>query len=145
VHCLVHCVFSTKGRAQLVSAEVQPRLWAYLGGIARSNGFVARAVGGVQDHTHILLSLPATMPISKAVQLLKGGSSKWVHDTMPNLRAFAWQDGYSAFSIGVSQVDDTVQYIANQVEHHRRVSFDDEYHAFLRKNGIRSGQGDGQR
>jgi len=81
VSALVHVVFSTKGRRKTISAQLQPKLWAYLGGIALRNGMTAVQVGGVTDHVHVLLILPATMPIAKAVQLLKGGSSKWIHDT----------------------------------------------------------------
>jgi putative transposase len=93
VSALVHVVFSTKGRRKTISADLQPKLWAYLGGIARRNGMTAVQVGGVADHLHVLLILPATMAIAKAVQLLKGGSSKWIHDTKG--KPFAWQDGES--------------------------------------------------
>ncbi|MFZ3213420.1 MAG: transposase [Terriglobales bacterium] len=76
ISALLHVVFSTKGRQKTISAQLQPKLWAYLGGIARRNGMTAVQVGGIADHVHVLLILPATMPIAKAVQLLKGGSSK---------------------------------------------------------------------
>jgi REP element-mobilizing transposase RayT len=78
---LVHCVFSTKGRRDSIAPNKQTQLWSYLGGIARKNGFKAIAIGGTGNHIHILLSIPATMPLAKAVQLLKGGSSKWMNDT----------------------------------------------------------------
>ena len=107
-----------------------------MGGIARDNKMKALAVGGVDDHVHMLLSLPSTLPISKAMQLIKGGSSKWIHDVFPTRRDFAWQEGYGAFSIGISQIDDTKQYIANQHEHHRVKSFEEEFLAFLEKHGI---------
>jgi len=89
-----------------MSAEIQDKLWPYLGGIAKTNGFRALAVGGTHDHVHILLSLPATLPVSKAVQLLKGGSSKWMNETLKT--DFRWQEGYGAFTLGVSQKPDTV-------------------------------------
>jgi hypothetical protein len=76
------------------------------------------------------------MPPSKAVQLLKGGSSKWIHQTFANQRLFAWQEDYGAFSVGISQVDDTLVYIANQADHHRQTTFQDEYRAFLTRHGI---------
>jgi REP element-mobilizing transposase RayT len=85
-----------------LSAEIRQRLWPYLGGVARDNCIKALAVGGVADHVHVLLSLPGTMSVAKAMQLLKGNSSKWIHETFPKLRGFAWQEGYAAFSIGVS-------------------------------------------
>ena len=86
---LFHCVFSTKQRRNTITADLQERLWPYFGGIARENKMKALAVGGIEDHVHILISLPSTMPISKAMQLIKGGSSKWVHDTFPKHHAFA--------------------------------------------------------
>jgi REP element-mobilizing transposase RayT len=107
-----------------------------MGGIARENQMKALAIGGVEDHVHILLSLPSTISVAKALQLIKGGSSKWVHDEFPRHHDFAWQEGYAALSIGISQVGDTERYIANQEEHHRTRSFEDEFLAFLKKHGI---------
>src|SRR5262245_3352918 len=93
------------------------------GGIARENKCHALAVGGVADHVHVLVSLPATIAFAKAVQLFKGGSSKWVHDTFPEHRHFEWQEGYGAFTIGMSQKETTIRYIQNQNEHHRQKTF----------------------
>jgi putative transposase len=134
--CLVHCVFSTKERRRLITPVLQERLWPYLGGIAREHKMKMLAVDGVEDHVHSLLSIPATLPIAKAVQLLKGNSSKWIHETFPDQRLFGWQEGYGAFSIGVSGVDETMAYIRNQKEHHRSRSFKEELIAFLDKHGI---------
>jgi REP-associated tyrosine transposase len=120
----------------MIPETLQERLWPYLGGIARENGMTALEVGGIEDHAHVLLSLPATTPIAKAMQLLKGGASKWVHDTFPEHRGFVWQAGYGAFSIGISQVEHTRRYIANQKEHHRRMTYQEELRAFLKKHGI---------
>jgi REP element-mobilizing transposase RayT len=131
---LVHCVFSTKGRQKTINEGLQPKLWAYLGGIARKNGFVVLMAGGTDDHVHILLSLPADIPVAKAVQLLKGGSSKWLNGIVGG--KFAWQEGYGAFSVGVSQKQGTIAYIQCQGEHHRRRSYEDEFLAFLKKHGI---------
>jgi REP element-mobilizing transposase RayT len=88
---LYHCVFATKAREPFLTLEIRERLWPYLGGIARENGMKALAVGGVADHIHLLVSLPATIPLSKAMQLLKGNSSKWIHETFPALHSFRWQ------------------------------------------------------
>ena len=134
--CLMHCVFATKERRPLIVPTLQQRLWPYLGGIARENGMKALEVGGVADHIHILLSLPATLALSKAIQLLKGNSSKWIHETFPEHQAFGWQEGYGAFSIGVSGVDDTVACIRGQEEHHRKHSFREEVEVFLKRHGI---------
>jgi putative transposase len=136
VNALFHCTFSTKGRRQLINTSLQERLWPYMGGIAREQGMKALAVGGVEDHAHVLLSLPATISVCQAMQLIKGASSKWIHDTFPEHRAFAWQEGYGAFSMAVSQVDDTVSYIRSQAEHHRKRTFQEEFLAFLRRHGI---------
>lgn len=134
--CFIHDVFSTRERRKLISTELRPRLWRYMGGIARENGMKALAVGGTDDHAHLLLSLPATLTVSKAIQLIKGGSSKWIHDTFPAHRTFAWPEGNGAFSVGVSGVPDTIKYIAHQEEHHRTRSFEEEFVAFLKKHGI---------
>jgi REP element-mobilizing transposase RayT len=131
---LHHCVFSTKERCPCITADLQARLWPFLGGIARDNHLKALAVGGVEDHVHVLLSLPATMAIAKAIQVLKAGSSLWIHETIPSHRGFAWQEGYGAFSLGVSQVEQTRSYIERQAEHHRKTTFQEEFLAFLKRH-----------
>jgi putative transposase len=85
---------------------------------------------------HMLVSLPATVSVAKAVQLLKGNSSKWIHETFSEMRSFEWQEGYGAFSIGVSAIDATVAYIRNQAEHHRKRTFREEFKAMLQKHGF---------
>jgi putative transposase len=107
-----------------------------MGGIARENNMAALAIGGVEDHVHLLLSIPSTLSISHAMQLVKGGSSKWVHDTFPKCKEFAWQEGYGAFTISISQIPDTKAYIGNQSEHHRTKTFQEEFLAFLGRHGI---------
>jgi len=132
---IVHCVFATKLRRILIPSDLKKRVWPYMAGIARQNKFKALAAGGMQDHAHILLSLPTTMNVAKAVQLIKGGSSKWINDHLPS-RSFDWQDGYSAFTIGISQLENTVRYIDTQEERHRKLSFDDELLRMLKRHGI---------
>ena len=132
---LFHCVFSTRERGKVIAPELQDRLWAYMGGIARENGMVALGVGGTEDHVHLLLSLPSTMTIAGAMQKIKGGSSLWLHETC-GLTGFEWQKGYGAFSIGVSQMAATVAYIAGQAEHHRKRDFQAEFLAILNQHGI---------
>ena len=134
--CLVHCVWSTKNREPYLTPDLRERLWPYLGGIARQNQMKALAIGGANDHVHMLVSLPATLSIAKAMQLLKGNSSKWSRETFPKMHFFAWQEGYGAFSVGVSGVDRTVAYIRNQAEHHRTRSFRQEYAAMLKTHGF---------
>jgi putative transposase len=133
---LVHCVFSTKERVRSLKPEVQPKLWSYMGGIARNHGFVALAVGGTEDHAHALLSLPPIMAVAKAVQLLKGSSSRWLHETHPDMKTFAWQQAYGAFSLSISHADDTIAYILNQSAHHAKRDFQQEFLAFLKKHGV---------
>jgi REP element-mobilizing transposase RayT len=136
VSALYHCVWSTKYRRMTIKPELRDRLWPYLGGIARKHKIKALAIGGVEDHVHMLLSIPATIEIAKAIQLIKGGASKWVHDSFPEFQEFGWQEGYGAFSIGISQTDDTIVYIDKQAQHHRRRTFQEEFIAFLEKHGM---------
>ena len=117
ISCLVHIVFATAERRPIIHDEIRPRLHAYIGGIARENEMAAIAVGGVADHIHVLLSLPRTISVAKAVQLLKGGSSKWLNENFPEANGFSWQEGYAAFSIGISQREKTMAYIQGQSEH----------------------------
>src|SRR5580698_4863623 len=131
-----HCVFSTKERRPLITPALRERLWPFLGGIARQNKMKAIEVGGVEDHVHILLSTPATMPIAKALQLIKGGSSKWVHETFPEHRFFEWQVKYAAFSVSVSQLDNIIRYIKGQKEHHKKMTFQEEFLALLKKHHV---------
>ena len=132
----MHCTFSTKERYPFIDSELEFRLWPYIGGIARENRMKALAIGGTLDHLHALLSLPSTMSFAKAVQLIKGGSSKWVHDTFPVCKKFEWQEGYGAFSVSASQVQRTVAYIQAQKEHHRKRTFQEEFLDLLDKHGI---------
>ena len=136
VSCLMHCVFSTRHRHKIIEPDLQQRLWPFIGGIARENNIKVLAIGGTEDHVHILLSLPTTIPVAKAIQLIKGGSSKWIHETFPAHRNFAWQEGYGAFSLGISQIETTVAYIRNQREHHRKKTFEEEFLTFLERHGI---------
>ena len=96
-----------------------------MGGIARTNGFVAIAVGGTENHAHVLLGIPASLPVAKAVQLIKAGSSKWLRE-QKGLRLFSWQEAYGAFTIGGSQVAKMISYIQNQPAHHKKRAFEEE-------------------
>jgi putative transposase len=136
VSAYFHCVFSTKERRRLITPDLRERLWPFLGGIARQNKMKALEIGGVEDHVHILLSLPATITVSKAMQLIKGSSSKWVHETFPEHRQFAWQEEYGAFSVSVSQLEKTVEYIREQPEHHRKMTFQDEFLVLLKRHRV---------
>jgi REP element-mobilizing transposase RayT len=131
-----HVIFSTKNREPWISRDIEERLWRFLGGIARENGMKALQIGGMPDHVHLALALPPTQTVSKALQLLKGGSSKWIKDALPDLRGFAWQDGYAAFCVSKSNLPEVIAYIQNQREHHRTKSFHDEFLSFLKRHEI---------
>jgi len=131
-----HCVFSTKERRPFITPGLRDRLWPFLGGIARQNKMQAAEIGGVEDHVHILLSLPSVMAVAKAMQLIKGGSSKWIHETFPQQREFAWQEEYGAFSVSMSQLDRTIAYIRRQEAHHRKMTFQEEFLALLKKHRV---------
>jgi putative transposase len=131
----VHCVFSTKNRDRLIPPEMQPRLWSFMAGIAQQNGITPIEIGGFDDHAHILIAVPPTMTLAKAMQLIKSGSSKWCNQNFVKGK-FEWQAGYSAASVSTSLLDQTKTYIRNQRQHHRKRNFAEEWQMFLRKNGF---------
>lgn len=131
-----HLVFSTKNREPWIDPSIEGRVWAFLGGVARQNKFKALQIGGTENHVHLLLGVPPSVGVSKAVQLIKGGSSMWMKSEFPGKRGFAWQDGYAAFSVSKSVVPEVIEYIQNQREHHRAKTFEEEYVAFLKKHEI---------
>ena len=130
----VHVIFSTKERRKCLADDLQPKLWAYMAGIAHNQGFEAKTVGGVRDHVHVLLVLPPSMPLAKAVQFLKGSSSKWINETADE--RFAWQQGYGAFSVSASHTSDVARYIHNQRAHHEVKNFEEEFIDFLKRYGV---------
>jgi putative transposase len=119
-----------------LSAEIRERLWPYLGGTARDNGMKAIEIGGIADHVHALISIPASVALAGAVKLIKGSSSRWLKESFPNMSAFAWQDGYGAFSVSESQLEVVRDYVRNQEEHHRTKTFAEEYRAFLERHRV---------
>lgn len=131
---LVHLVFSTQERANLIPSELLPRLWKYLAGIGRNHGIPVIASGGISNHVHLLIALPSDMTPAKAVQVLKANSSGWIRQ---HGIAFAWQEGYGAFSVSSSNKTAVVNYIGHQAEHHRVRSYETEFEAMIRKSGMR--------
>jgi REP element-mobilizing transposase RayT len=136
VSSYLHCVFSTKEQRPWITPQLRERLWPYLGGIARQNDMKAIEVGGVADHVHILLSLPSTLSLAKGMQLLKGGSSKWVRETFCKQRLFDWQTKYAAFSVSASLLEKTVDYIKTHEDYHKRMTFHEEFVLLLKKHQI---------
>ena len=133
LHC--HIVFSTKHRQPLIKPEIQPRLFEYIGGILRNYSSRLIAAGGMPDHVHLLVSPARTLAVSDAVRLVKSNSSGWIHGEF-DLADFHWQDGYGAFAVSYSNVDQVKSYLANQEQHPRRVSFQEEFLEFLRRHEL---------
>jgi len=131
-----HFVFSTKGRVDFIDKEIEDRVWAYIGGIARKHGLSALQNGGIENHAHVLVMAKPIHSPSQIAQWVKGESSKWIHETFPDLCDFGWQDGYGVFSVSKSNVPEVIQYIKDQRVHHSKQSFEDEYISLLKLNGI---------
>ena len=133
---LTHIVFSTKDRLPYLREERRHDVFTYMGGIIRELKGSALNVNGVQDHVHILVRLPASLAVARAVEIVKTNSSRWIHQRRVLHRSFAWQAGYAAFSVSESQVDDVSSYIMSQEDHHRKVTFQEELIAFLERSHI---------
>ena len=129
----LHVVFSTKQRAKLIQNNLQERLWQYLTGICHNLDLILVAVGGIEDHIHMLFHLPPTRALADVMRVLKTNSSVWMGD---HKKGFAWQEGYGAFAVSASNLEKVVRYIHNQEIHHRKMSFEEEYLGLLRKHGV---------
>jgi REP element-mobilizing transposase RayT len=129
----IHLVFSTKERRNIIQKEMQPKLWAYLAGVSKNYEMIAVAIGGTENHVHILFHLSPKLALAKAVQFLKGNSSKWMGEQGIE---FLWQEGYGAFSASSSNLDAVARYIRTQEAHHRKFSFEEEFRAILKKHGV---------
>jgi putative transposase len=132
-----HVIFSTKNREPWISADIEKRVWSYLGAVAINHNMRALCVGGVDDHLHVMLSAPPTLSVSNAVKLIKGATSRWIHQTFPEMAGFAWQTGYATLTLGRTQLKDAERYILRQRQHHAHMSFEEELAIFLRRNGIK--------
>ena len=133
---LLHVVFSTKQRQPHITTDIAERLYPYMGGIVRAEKGTLYDMGGVEDHVHMYLRWRPDASVSDLMRTVKARSSKWVHDTFPNLGKFAWQEGYGVFSVSKSQEDAVKKYIAGQAEHHRREDFQSEFLRLLRAHGV---------
>jgi REP element-mobilizing transposase RayT len=133
---LLHIVFSTKNRKPWIDIDIEEELFRYVGGICRELKCPTHKIGGADDHIHIACTLSRTITIAKLLEEIKSSSSRWIKTKGDRLADFAWQNGYGPFSIGQSQLADLIRYIANQREHHRRVSYQDEFRQFLAKYEI---------
>ncbi|HEX8162453.1 MAG TPA: transposase [Pyrinomonadaceae bacterium] len=133
---LVHFIWSTAGREPWIDPEWRGRLYGYIGGVLGHKNAKLICAGGVYDHVHLYTSLPSTATLAELVNAMKANSSRWVHETLPQLRAFAWQKGYGAFSVSKSAEGQLIEYIRHQDEHHRRRDFRDELVALLEKHEV---------
>jgi putative transposase len=132
----VHLVFSTKYREHLISPSIQPELYNYMGGILNNMACTPIQIGGITDHIHVLCCLSKKITLIKVVEELKRSSSKWIKTKGDHFSNFYWQDGYGAFSVGRTQINNVAHYILHQNEHHIKTSFQDEYRYFLKKYAI---------
>ncbi len=131
-----HLVFSTRNRQPLLTPDVAPRIHEYLGGIISRRKGIPIMIDGAEDHVHILTSLDKQDNVVAALGKIKANSSKWIHETFPQLGEFWWQEGYGAFTVSVTGVERVKAYIAGQQEHHRRVTFQEEFLAFLERHQV---------
>lgn len=133
---LYHIVFSTKERSAWIDPALAERLYPYMGGIIRAEKGVLIQIGGVADHVHLLLRWRTDGALSDLLRQVKARSSQWIHETFPELKGFAWQEGYSAFTVSLSQDQGVRRYIESQAEHHKKVDFKEELLKFLRAHQI---------
>ena len=130
---VVHVVFSTKERRRFIPKEFQPRMWAYVGGICKAEDIFIHAIGGMEDHIHLLFQLPPVLALAKAVMTIKANSSRWAGELGKD---FAWQQGYGAFSVSASNFGAVIRYIENQGSYHKKMSFKREYITLLKRHNI---------
>ncbi|MBI1804678.1 MAG: IS200/IS605 family transposase [Ignavibacteriae bacterium] len=133
---LTHIVFSTKNRFPFINAELRSRLFPYIGGIVRELDGKPILINGIADHVHILTSLPPRLALSDVLRTVKANSSRWVHEQFPSHTKFAWQTGFGAFSVSYGHIERVRNYIANQEQHHRRATFQEELLNFLKEQEV---------
>jgi putative transposase len=134
----LHIIFSTKNREPfLANHDIRNEMHAYLGGTCKHLGCPVLSVSGVSDHVHICCMLSRTITIADLIGEIKRESSKWIKSKGGLFSKFAWQNGYSAFSVGLSEIDRVKAYIAGQEEHHRKKTFQDELRVLYREYGIK--------
>ena len=132
----IHITFSTKNRTPLIQQPIKEELFSYLGGTCKELESQPLIVGGMNDHVHLLVMLSRKMALMTLIEKIKTHSSKWIKTKGPQFQNFYWQQGYGCFSVNPKQVDLVKEYIMNQEVHHKKMSFQDEYRAFLKKYEI---------
>ncbi|MBN1943141.1 MAG: IS200/IS605 family transposase [Phycisphaerae bacterium] len=131
-----HIVYATKTRRPFLSDDILPRLIKYTGGILRELGGRMIEAGGAEDHLHVMTILPPTVAVANVIRDVKSGTSGWVHQTFPQHQDFHWQDGYAAFTVSHSAIPKVLKYIRGQQDHHRKMTFEEELRALLKRHGI---------
>lgn len=132
----IHIVFHVKSTGVCIKYKDLPKVFAYIGGIVRNVDGYPVTIGGIENHIHILATLPKTMSVSEFVQKIKANSSRWIKTLDKYYESFAWQEGYGAFCVSPSLLKKTIHYIATQEQHHHEESVRDEFKRFLKENGI---------
>jgi putative transposase len=129
----VHVIYSTKDRKDLIPTKFEKRLYSFIAAIASERKIPLIAAGGMPNHSHLLFLLPATVSLASAINIFKTNSSRFLHERG---LAFQWQNGYGAFSVSISQIDDVIDYIRSQPDHHKKMTFEQEFLALLKKAGV---------
>ena len=132
----LHLVFSTKNRYPWLIAPLAKQTYEYIGGTLRENKCVLIAAGGMPDHVHLLVSISREISVATLVRIIKSASSRWIHDSFPELQSFAWQSGYGAFAVSFSKIPNVRDYLANQENHHAKETYQEEFRDFLRQHEI---------
>jgi len=137
-----HAVFSTKDRRAFIKPDYEERLHSYTGGVLRDLGCTPVAINGMPNHLHILVRYPATLTHADMLRHVKSRSSVWMHESFLELRRFSWQEGYGGFTVSKSALDQVAEYIRRQKEHHRGLSFEEEFLGLLRRHGVEFEEGE---
>ncbi|CAG0956656.1 hypothetical protein PHYC_00503 [Phycisphaerales bacterium] len=132
-----HIVFSTKRREPWLGADVRPRVWAYMSGIVENKDCTLVIANGWVDHAHLLVIRKPKVSESDLVGPVKSNSSRWIRETCPGMRRFAWQDGFAAFSVSHSKVNEVRRYIENQEARHGRMSYETELLSLLKMHDVK--------
>jgi putative transposase len=132
----LHFVFSTKNRGEIISSDIEERVWSYIGGVAKRHGMTPIQIGGIENHVHALVGVPTTMSSSQGAKALKGDSSYGIRREFQGMVSFGWQDGYGVFSVSRSEIPRVVEYIKNQREHHQKETFEEEYVRLLKLHDV---------
>jgi len=129
----VHAIYSTRNRENLIPIELEKRIYSFVASVAREHKIPLIAAGGMPNHSHLLFVLPATISLASAINIFKTNSSRFMHQRG---LAFQWQNGYAAFSVSPSQTDKVTAYIRDPREHHKKVTFEEEFLMLLKKAGV---------